>query len=103
MDRRKFITITSVGATAMALGPIKSQAGSTSKTINVCEEPVSSFWLGNVRLARTISMQFEAGGQPISGASGLIPEPVLAGYSDLRSGDNGKYWSINRKNRHLKE
>jgi hypothetical protein len=28
-------------------------------------------------------MQFEAGGQPISGAAGPITEPVLEGYPDL--------------------
>ena len=28
------------------------------------------FWPGGARLAITVSMQFEAGGQPISGAGG---------------------------------
>ncbi|MCW2906509.1 MAG: polysaccharide deacetylase [Actinomycetia bacterium] len=27
-------------------------------------------------------MQFEAGGQPVSGASGPITEPILAGFAD---------------------
>jgi hypothetical protein len=35
-----------------------------------------SFWPDGARLAVTVSMQFEAGGQSISGASGPITEPV---------------------------
>ena len=38
------------------------------------------FWPHGARLAVTISMQFEAGGQPISGASGPITEPILPGF-----------------------
>ncbi len=41
------------------------------------------FWPNNARLAISISLQFEAGGQPISGASGLIPVPITPGYPDL--------------------
>jgi peptidoglycan/xylan/chitin deacetylase (PgdA/CDA1 family) len=41
------------------------------------------FWPNGARLAVTVSMQFEAGGQPISGAAGPITEPVLQGYPDL--------------------
>jgi peptidoglycan/xylan/chitin deacetylase (PgdA/CDA1 family) len=47
------------------------------------------FWPGGARLAVTISMQLEAGGQPISGAGGPISEPVLAGLPDL--GQNSYY------------
>jgi hypothetical protein len=35
-----------------------------------------SFWPIGARLAVTVSMQFDTGGQPISGASGPITEPV---------------------------
>ena len=38
------------------------------------------FWPHGARLAVTISMQLEAGGQPISGASGPITEPILPGF-----------------------
>jgi peptidoglycan/xylan/chitin deacetylase (PgdA/CDA1 family) len=34
-------------------------------------------------LAVTVSMQFEAGGQPISGAPGPVAEPISSGYPDL--------------------
>ena len=48
-----------------------------------------SLWPNSARLAVTVSMQFEAGGQPISGASGPITEPVLDGFPDL--GQNSFY------------
>jgi peptidoglycan/xylan/chitin deacetylase (PgdA/CDA1 family) len=47
------------------------------------------FWPGGARLAVTVSMQFEAGGQPISGAGGPITEPILPGFPDL--GQNSFY------------
>jgi len=45
------------------------------------------FWTNNARLCVSIAMQFEAGGQPISGAGGPITEPIEPGYPDL--GTNG--------------
>ncbi len=42
-----------------------------------------AFWPGGARLAVSVSMQFEAGGQPISGAGGPITEPILDGFPDL--------------------
>jgi peptidoglycan/xylan/chitin deacetylase (PgdA/CDA1 family) len=43
----------------------------------------AEFWPNRARLAVTISMQFEAGGQPISGAPGPVSEPISPGYPDL--------------------
>jgi peptidoglycan/xylan/chitin deacetylase (PgdA/CDA1 family) len=43
----------------------------------------AAFWPGGARLAVTVSMQFEAGGQPISGASGPVVEAIQSGYPDL--------------------
>jgi hypothetical protein len=40
------------------------------------------FWPDGARLAVTVSMQFEAGGQPISGAPGPVDEPIEPGYPD---------------------
>lgn len=48
-----------------------------------------SFWPNGARLAVTVSTQFEAGGQPISGAGGPITEPILEGFPDL--GQNSFY------------
>jgi hypothetical protein len=43
----------------------------------------TELWPDAARLAVTISMQFEAGGQPISGAPGPVDEPIQPGYPDL--------------------
>jgi hypothetical protein len=43
-----------------------------------------SLWPNGARLAVTVSMQFEAGGRPVSGARGPIAEPRLDGFPDLR-------------------
>jgi peptidoglycan/xylan/chitin deacetylase (PgdA/CDA1 family) len=43
----------------------------------------SSFWPNDARLAVSFSLMFEAGGQPISGAGGVIPDPIERGLPDL--------------------
>ncbi len=43
----------------------------------------SSFWPGGARLAVSFSLMFEAGGQPISGAGGIIPDAIAGGLPDL--------------------
>jgi len=43
----------------------------------------SGFWPGGARLAVSVSVQFEAGGQPASGSGGPITEPILPGFPDL--------------------
>lgn len=43
----------------------------------------STSWPGGVRLCISLAMQFEAGGQPISGASGPITEPIEDDLPDL--------------------
>jgi peptidoglycan/xylan/chitin deacetylase (PgdA/CDA1 family) len=43
----------------------------------------TQFWPDGARLAVTVSMQFEAGGQPISGAPGPVSDPIEPGYPDL--------------------
>src|SRR5258708_7626630 len=47
------------------------------------------FWPDGARLAVSVSMQFEAGGQPVSGAGGPITEQILPGFPDL--GQNSFY------------
>jgi peptidoglycan/xylan/chitin deacetylase (PgdA/CDA1 family) len=49
----------------------------------------SEFWPGRARLAVSMSMQFEAGGQPLSGAAGPITEQILPTFPDL--GQNSFY------------
>jgi peptidoglycan/xylan/chitin deacetylase (PgdA/CDA1 family) len=41
------------------------------------------FWPDNARLAVSFSLMFEAGGQPISGAGGVIPDPIENNLPDL--------------------
>ncbi|MGM9482935.1 polysaccharide deacetylase family protein [Roseateles sp. NT4] len=40
-------------------------------------------WPNGARLCVSLAMQFEAGGQPISGAGGPITEPIEEGFPDL--------------------
>lgn len=42
-----------------------------------------SYWPNGARLAVSVSLMFEGGGQPISGAGGPIPEPIRDGLPDL--------------------
>ena len=41
------------------------------------------FWPNDARLAVSFSLMFEAGGQPISGTGGIIPDPIEHGLPDL--------------------
>ena len=43
----------------------------------------TSTWPDRARLAVSFSLMFEAGGQPISGAGGVIPDPIQRGIPDL--------------------
>jgi peptidoglycan/xylan/chitin deacetylase (PgdA/CDA1 family) len=43
----------------------------------------SGFWPNGTRMAVSLSLMFEAGGQPISGAGGVIPDPIQNGLPDL--------------------
>ncbi|WP_263349747.1 polysaccharide deacetylase family protein [Acidicapsa acidisoli] len=47
------------------------------------DKPAQKFWPNGARLAVSISMMFEGGGQPISGSGGPIPEPIKDGLPDL--------------------
>ena len=40
-------------------------------------------WPNDARLAVSFSLMFEAGGQPISGAGGVIPDPIKESLPDL--------------------
>jgi hypothetical protein len=43
----------------------------------------TSFWPNGARLAISISLMYEGGGQPVSGAPGVIPEPIKNGLPDM--------------------
>lgn len=60
-------------AAGMALPDAGNRAGSAGK----------GFWPNGARLAVSVSLMFEGGGQPISGAGGPIPEAIAKGVPDL--------------------
>jgi hypothetical protein len=43
----------------------------------------ASFWPNRAHLAISISLMDEGGGQPISGAPGVIPEPIRSALPDM--------------------
>lgn len=43
----------------------------------------AGFWPNNAQLAVSFSLMFEGGGQPISGAPGVIPDPIKNNLPDL--------------------
>ena len=55
----------------------------TRKTAKGRERAATAFWPNHARLAVSLSLMFEAGGQPISGGGGVIPDPIAAGVPDL--------------------
>ncbi|MEJ5055091.1 polysaccharide deacetylase family protein [Sphingobacterium sp. MYb382] len=81
MDRRNFITTASFGASALAIPHLVNAKASPKKEPTT--DTANNFWPNGSRLAISIALQFEAGGQPISGAAGLIPEPIKKDYPDL--------------------
>jgi peptidoglycan/xylan/chitin deacetylase (PgdA/CDA1 family) len=74
--RRTFLV---ASATAAAVGGLHSQAA-TEKEPSMT---TPAFWPNGARLAVSLSLMFEGGGQPISGAGGVIPDPIETGVPDL--------------------
>jgi len=56
---------------------------STSPVLAASLPDGGGFWPNGARLAVSFSLMFEAGGQPISGAGGIIPDPIEKGLPDL--------------------
>jgi peptidoglycan/xylan/chitin deacetylase (PgdA/CDA1 family) len=88
--RRNFLAQASGAvAGALAAGTFAGQAGATGLPNGAAAGPASSagggkgFWPNGARLAISISLMFEGGGQPVSGAAGVIPIPVDKGVPDL--------------------
>lgn len=72
---RRTLLGSSIAAMAASYLPLNAQENTMAAT-----EP---FWPHNARLAVSFSLMFEAGGQPISGAGGVIPDPIEKGLPDL--------------------
>ena len=83
MTRRQFsVGAGAVGALALMNGS-SSLAATTKGNEDVQSQPrAKSFWPNGARLAISISLMFEGGGQPISGAQSAFG-PILDGLPDL--------------------
>src|SRR6202022_4669728 len=86
LDRRE--ALQTVGATAAlavasGAGGLSGAASAATPTINASDHNPAGFWPNGARLAVSFSLMFEGGGQPISGAGGVIPDPIEKGVPDL--------------------
>src|SRR6202048_1745716 len=86
LDRRE--ALQTVGATAAlavasGAGGLSGAASAATPTINASDHNPVGFWPNGARLAVSFSLMFEGGGQPISGAGGVIPDPIEKGVPDL--------------------
>jgi peptidoglycan/xylan/chitin deacetylase (PgdA/CDA1 family) len=84
-ERREVLRIAGASAAfavASSLGGFPSVARATTTTV-ASDRTGTGFWPNGARLAVSISLMFEGGGQPISGAGGVIPDPIEKGVPDL--------------------
>jgi peptidoglycan/xylan/chitin deacetylase (PgdA/CDA1 family) len=58
-------------------------ASAATTTINASDRNAADFWPNGARVAVSFSLMFEGGGQPISGAGGVIPDAIEKGVPDL--------------------
>jgi Polysaccharide deacetylase len=84
LNRRE--ALHAVGAT-VALATVASRltgvARAATTTIDASDRSAGGFWRNGAWLAVPLPLMFEGGGQPISGAGGVIPEPIEKGVPDL--------------------
>lgn len=77
--RRSFLTKAGIGTGAFAVGAMLQSTGVGAQTGSTGSKPVAApaqgeFWPNGARLVISISMQFEAGGQPPKGADNPFPK-----------------------------
>src|SRR5260221_6485906 len=70
-------------ATVAIAAPAAGRSVNHKATKQAHEPKAGSTWPHRARLAVSFSLMFEAGGQPISGAGGVIPDPIRQGLPDL--------------------
>ena len=80
LSRREIVGAFTAAAIAGASAATPAQAEATT-TLRTADP--AGFWPGGARLAVSFSLMFEGGGQPISGAGGVIPDKILGGVPDL--------------------
>jgi peptidoglycan/xylan/chitin deacetylase (PgdA/CDA1 family) len=80
ISRRRLLA----AATAFAVSAAAYGESAHQKVTKEAHMPdTTSPWPHGARLAVSFSLMFEAGGQPISGAGGVIPDPIQQGLPDL--------------------
>ena len=82
LNRREALQAVAL-TTAAAANGLTGAASAATPTINVSDRNAGAFWPNGARLAVSLSLMFEGGGQPISGAGGVIPDPIEKGVPDL--------------------
>ena len=77
LNRREVLRIAGASAAVgvvSSVGGLPGVAGATTTTVDASGRTGTAFWPNGARLAVSISLMFEGGGQPISGAGGVIPD-----------------------------
>src|SRR5258708_12724358 len=82
LNRREALQAVAL-TTAAAANSLTGAVNAATPSINVSDRNARSFWPNGARLAVSLSLMFEGGGQPISGAGGVIPDPIEKGVPDL--------------------
>lgn len=84
ITRRQFSACAIAAGTVAFLNSPSFASSRTGSEKNMQEQSKSkTFWPNGARLAISISLMFEGGGQPMSGAGGPISEPIKNGLPDL--------------------
>ena len=82
LNRREALQAVAL-TTATAASGLTGAASAATPTINVSDRNAGAFWPNGALLAVSLSLMFEGGGQPISGAAGVIPDAIEKGVPDL--------------------
>jgi peptidoglycan/xylan/chitin deacetylase (PgdA/CDA1 family) len=85
LSRRQAIRTVAAATLAVAADGIGSRGAMNAATNprGASQRQQGDFWPNDARLAVSFSLMFEGGGQPISGAGGVIPDRIEGGAPDL--------------------
>jgi peptidoglycan/xylan/chitin deacetylase (PgdA/CDA1 family) len=83
LNRRE--ALQTAGATVALAAASASLSGvhAATPSLSASDRAEPGFWPNGARLAVSLSLMFEGGGQPISGAGGVIPHPIEKAVPDL--------------------
>src|SRR5260370_8915290 len=77
LNRREALqTVGATVALATAASGLTGAASAATTTINTPDRNAGGFWPNGARLAVSLSLMFEGGGQPISSSGGVIPDSI---------------------------